>query len=57
MEQAPPSDLGEEGSESSKESDSFKSNLHCNSLRCCHPDSISWADEEQEEGKEQEETE
>ena len=57
MEQAPQSDLGEEGSESSKESDSFESTPHHYSLRCRHPDSNSWADEDQEEGKEQEETE
>ena len=57
MEQAPQSDLGGEGSESSKESGSSK-NTPCHySSGCCHPDSISWADENQEEGEEQEETE
>ena len=57
MEQAAQSDLGDEGSESSKESDSSESTPHHYSLRCHHPNSISWADEDQEEGKEQEETE
>ena len=57
MEQAPQSDLGEGGSESSKESDSSKGTPHHYSSRHCHPNSISWADEDQEEGKEQEEIE
>ena len=57
MEPAPQSDLGEQASESSKEPDSSKSTPHHYSLRCRHPDSICWADEDQEEGKEQEETE
>ena len=57
MEQAPQSDLGEEGSKSSKESDSSESTPLHYSSRCCHPDSVSWADEDGEEGKEQEETE
>ena len=57
MEQAPQSDLGEEGCKSSKESDSSESTLCHYSSRCHHPDSISWADEDQEEGKEHEETE
>ena len=57
MKQAPQSNLGEEGIKSSKESDSSKSIQHHYSSRHRHPDSISWADEDQEEGEEQEETE
>ena len=57
MEQTPQSDLGEEGSKSSKETDSSESTLHHYSSRCHCPNSVSWADEDQEEGEEQEETE
>ena len=57
MEQAPHFDLGGEGSESSKESDPSESTPCHYSWRCHHPNSISWADEDQEEGEEQEETE
>ena len=56
MEQAPQSDLGDEGSKSSRESDSSEGTLHHHSLRCHHPNSVSWADKDQEEGEEQEET-
>ena len=56
MEQAPQSDLGEKGSKSSRESDSSESTLCDYSLRCHHPDSASWADEDQAGGEEQEET-
>ena len=56
MEQTPKSDLGQEGSKSSKESDSSKSTPCHYFSRCCCPNSISWADEDQEEGEEQEET-
>ena len=56
MEQAPQSDLGEQGSKSSRESDSSESTPCHYSLRHRHPNSTSWADEDQVEGEEQEET-
>ena len=56
MEQAHKSDLGEEGSESLQGSDSSESTLHHYSLGRHHPESISWANEGQEEGEEQKET-
>ena len=53
-----PSLTSERRAAKAQESDSSESTPCHYSLRhCCCPDSISWADEDQEEGKEQEETE